>query len=138
MPERTAEMIRVDLVAAGLAYETPSGFADFHSLRRVYISDLVASGASVKVCQRLARHSTRSLTIGLYVKASLHDIKGTMDSLPDPGKAAPSPEAKTATGTEGKHASKLTYLFPTYGGDGKGRNLSVTDDYDDVKSGEYE
>ena len=33
MTERTAEMLRVDLEAAGIPYETDSGFADFHSLR---------------------------------------------------------------------------------------------------------
>ena len=116
MPERTAEMIRVDLAAAGLEYETPSGFADFHSLRGVYISDLVASGASVKVCQTLARHSTPSLTIGLYAKASLHDIKGAVASLPDPGKDTPKSEAMAATGTDGKHASNPDMpRVPAYG-----------------------
>jgi hypothetical protein len=132
MPERTAEMIRADL-AAGLDYGTPSGFADFHSLRGVYISDLVASGASVKVCQTLARHSTPSLTIGLYAKASLHDIKGAMDSLPDPGKPAPRPEAQASTGTDRKHSSKRFSPYFPLGGDGRGRNLSVKFNYEYVK-----
>ena len=83
LPDRTAEMIRVDLEAAGIAYETPSGVVDFHALRGAYISNLVSSGASVKTCQVLARHSTPSLTIGIYAKASLHDIKGAVDALPD-------------------------------------------------------
>jgi integrase/recombinase XerD len=136
-PERTAEMIRVDL-AAGLDYETPSGVADFHSLRGVYISDLVASGASVKVCQTLARHSTPSLTIGLYAKASLHDIKGAVASLPDPNHEAPTPEAEAATGTDGKHSSNRRSPYFPLGGDRKGRNLSVIGGDDDVKFGGYE
>ena len=56
---------------------------DFHSLRGYYISYLVSSGASVKTCQTLARHSTPSLTIGIYAKASLHDISGAVERLPD-------------------------------------------------------
>jgi integrase len=58
MTKRTAEMIRVDLKAAGIPYETDSGVVDFHSLRGDFISYLVSSGASVKTCQTLARHST--------------------------------------------------------------------------------
>src|SRR4051794_39572915 len=71
-PDRTAEMIRHDLAAAGISYETASGVIDFHALRGSYVSHLVSSGASVKTCQVLARHSTPTLTIGLYAKASLH------------------------------------------------------------------
>jgi hypothetical protein len=68
----------------------------------VYISNLVASGASVKTCQVLARHSTPSLTIGIYAKASLHDLVGAVDALPDLTPAAPSaePQALRATGTD--------------------------------------
>jgi integrase len=84
MTKRTAEMLAIDLKAAGIAPETDSGVVDFHALRASYISNLVASGASVKVCQVLARHSTPSLTIGIYAKASLHDIQGAVDALPDP------------------------------------------------------
>ena len=61
----------VDLKAAGIAPETDSGIVDFHALRGTYVTHLVASGASVKTCQTLARHSTPSLTIGIYAKASL-------------------------------------------------------------------
>lgn len=102
LPDRTAEMLRVDLAAAGIPYETPSGFCDFHSLRGCYVSYLVSSGASVKTCQTLARHSTPSLTIGIYAKASLHDISGAVDALPDLGPSSQAPEAVAATGTDGR------------------------------------
>ena len=59
----------------------------------------MSSGASVKTCQTLARHSTPSLTIGIYAKASLHDISGAVDALPDLTPEAPAPEALAATGT---------------------------------------
>jgi site-specific recombinase XerC len=97
---RTAEMLRRDLKAAGIPYETDSGVADFHSLRGCYISYLVSSGASVKTCQTLARHSTPSLTIGVYAKASLHDIGGAVEALPDLTTRKPQPEALRMTGTD--------------------------------------
>jgi Phage integrase family len=98
---RTAEMLHVDLEAAGIPYETDSGLADFHSLRGDFISYLVSSGASVKTCQTLARHSTPSLTIGIYAKASLHDINGAVEGLPDLNAPRPEPEALRKTGTDG-------------------------------------
>ena len=41
---RTAAMLRHDLAAAGIAYETDSGVLDFHALRAAYVSELVRSG----------------------------------------------------------------------------------------------
>ena len=104
MTGRTAEMLRADLKAAGIPYETDSGIADFHSLRGCYISYLVSSGASVKTCQTLARHSTPSLTIGIYAKASLYDIAGAVEKLPDLTPAMPS-ERAIMTGTDSKPLS---------------------------------
>ena len=43
MTKETAVMLRVDLEAAGIPYETDSGVADFHSLRGDFISYLVSS-----------------------------------------------------------------------------------------------
>jgi integrase len=102
MVQKTAKMLRVDLKNAGIPYETDSGKADFHSLRGDFISYLVASGASVKTCQTLARHSDPSLTIGIYAKASLHDINGAVESLPDLSSPKPAPEALRMTGTDGR------------------------------------
>ncbi len=95
---RPAETFRRDLAAAGIAPETAAGTIDFHALRATYVSHLVASGASVKTCQELARHATASLTIGIYAKASLHDIAVAVESLPDLTPAAAHPEALVATG----------------------------------------
>jgi integrase/recombinase XerD len=83
LPDRTAEMLRVDLTSAGIPYRDGSGrVLDFHALRHSFITHLVASGASVKVAQTLARHSTPSLTIGRYAHASLHDVAGALEGLP--------------------------------------------------------
>ena len=126
LSDRTAEMLRVDLIAAGIEYETASGVCDFHALRGCYISYLVSSGASVKVCQDLARHSTPSLTIGIYAKAALHDIQGALESLPDQNVTITQRSTLAATGTDGRHISNSPSLQFPYGGVGKGRNLSVS------------
>ena len=95
---QTAAMLRTDLKAAGVPYETSEGVADFHASRGTYVSNLVSSGASVKTCQVLARHADPALTIGIYAKASLHDISGAVEALPDLTAASPQPEAMRATG----------------------------------------
>ena len=101
-------MLAIDLKAAGIDSRDDSGIVDFHALRGTYISHLVSSGASVKTCQVLARHSTPSLTIGIYAKASLHDINGAVESLPDltPRDSTPETEKLAATGTDGQPISK--------------------------------
>lgn len=102
MNGRTAEMLRIDLKAAGVPYENEEGIADFHASRNTYISNLVSSGASVKTCQTLARHADPSLTIGIYAKSSLHDVQGAVEKLPDLTSAAPESAAMEATGTDGR------------------------------------
>ena len=108
MTKRTAEILAIDLKAAGIEPETDSGVIDFHALRTTYVSHLVSSGASVKTSQVLARHSSPVLTIGVYAKASLHDISGAVESLPDLTPAAGDREAMSATGTEGNSIPTAT------------------------------
>jgi len=105
-------MLRIDLEAAGIPYETESGVVDFHALRGCYISYLVSSGASVKTCQILARHSTAALTIGTYAKASRLDIGGAVESLPNltPIGSRPDKEILAATGTDGATKSATNAL----------------------------
>jgi integrase len=100
LPRRTADMIRAALAAAGIAYETSAGVVDFHALRGAYILNPVSGGASVKTCQTLARHSTPSLTIGVYAKASLRDISGAVAGLPRLTTPRPAREIARATGTD--------------------------------------
>ncbi len=95
--ERAAEMLRIDLAAAGIAYETDAGIADFHSLRHTFISNLVAGGVHPKLAQQLARHSTITLTMDRYSHVGLLDMSSALESLP----AITAPESQTmrATGT---------------------------------------
>lgn len=129
LTKHTAEMMRHDLEASGVPYVDASGrVADFHSLRHTYISALARTSAPVKVVQTLARHSTPSLTFGVYAHIGLFDQSAALDGLPDLAPSAPAsePEAMAATGTDGQPISKLLALTLPLSGDGSGRNLSVT------------
>jgi hypothetical protein len=88
---------------------------DFHSLRVASITHLVASGASLKTCQTLARHSTPSLTIGIYAKTALHEIAGAVEDLPDlTPREKSAAEPLTLTGTDGPSiTSHLAHHLPT-------------------------
>jgi integrase len=103
----TARMLRSDLIAARnawlaaaekepdavkermrasdfLLYRNRLGYvADFHSLRVLFISRVVAGGASVKEAQTLARHSTPVLTMNTYSRATLLDVAGAIRGLGD-------------------------------------------------------
>ncbi len=68
MPCKTAEMIRMDLEAAGIAYESEEGQYDFHALRHQCASFLVAGGVNIKAAQQRMRHSTSKLTLDVYAK----------------------------------------------------------------------
>jgi len=63
-------------------YDDAGKVVDFHALRHTYITNVVNSGASVKVAQELARHSTPTLTIGRYAHTRLHDLTRALDALP--------------------------------------------------------
>ncbi len=104
----TAKMIRRDLEAAGISYETEAGFADFHSLRGTYISALVRSGASIKTVQTLARHSNPALTLARYARVDIHDVTGAVEALPDLRREAPEAEPLAMTGTDS--VSALTVI----------------------------
>ncbi len=102
LPERTADLIRADLAAAGVPYRTDSGIADFHGLRHAFITALAMSRAPVKVVQSLARHSTPTLTLGTYAHVGLFDQAAALDALPDQASNAPrtEPASLARTGTD--------------------------------------
>ena len=86
-----------------LTYRDAAGLvADFHSLRHLYISRIVRSGATPKVAQKLARHCDIRLTLGRYAHAGLHDLTAAVDALPNMLPTAAEREALAATGTDGK------------------------------------
>lgn len=78
-------------------------YADFHALRHSYITAIGRSGASPKVHQDLARHSTYTLT-GRYTHARFHDLAAVVDAMPSilGTTAERAREDVAATGTDGK------------------------------------
>ncbi len=102
-----AEMLRIDLEAAGIAYavEGPDGpeYADFHSLRHSYLTLGGRSGIDLRTLQELAGHSTPALT-ARYSHRRLHDLTGAVEKLPNLVPTSPgntNPELLRMTGTEG-------------------------------------
>ncbi len=98
MPDKPHKMFYRDLAAAGIKQETATGVIDLHSLRHTFVTNVVGTGATVKTAQELARHSTPTLTFGVYAHARLHDVASTVERLPDPF-ASNQPNILAATGT---------------------------------------
>ncbi|MDB5306203.1 MAG: xerD 1 [Gemmataceae bacterium] len=86
--ERSADMLKADLTAAGVPLLVDDESALFHSLRHTYTT-LLARSAPVKVTQELARHSTTVLTLGRYAHASMKEKAEAVAALPLPGAAVP-------------------------------------------------
>jgi integrase len=81
--EAAAEMVRIDLAAAGIRYQDEDGRVfDFHAIRGQFISGLAAGGVHPKVAQTLARHSTITLTMDHYTRLDVLDVAGALDKLP--------------------------------------------------------
>ncbi len=99
-------MLQNDLDAAGIAYVTDDGVADFHSLRHTFISNLVAGGVHPKLAQQLARHSTITLTMDRYSHVGLLDLNAALRSLPVT--TAPETQSMRATGTTDQDAADFS------------------------------
>ncbi|MHC4109433.1 MAG: tyrosine-type recombinase/integrase [Planctomycetota bacterium] len=101
-----ADMLKVDLEAAGIPYKDETGkYADFHALRHTFISSLDHPDISVKVAQSLARHSSVSLTLDTYTHPKLYSERAALDKLPelpniDSGKGNDSRAVALKTGTD--------------------------------------
>ncbi len=82
---RAAEMLRIDLQAAGIPYavEGPDGpeYADFHALRHTYLTLAGRAGIDLRTLQELAGHSKSSMT-ERYTHVRLHDLAGAVEKLP--------------------------------------------------------
>jgi integrase len=85
--ERAADMLRIDLDAAGIPYAVEGAdglhYADFHAaLRHSYVRLLDKAGATLKEAMQLARHSDPKLTMKVYGKARQSDLAGVVGRLP--------------------------------------------------------
>jgi len=134
VPRRTAEMLRVDLEAAGIPYRDEEGrVLDFHGLRHSFITALANSGVHPSVAQALARHSTIGLTMNTYTHVLLGDQVEALAGLPDLSKPVEEREAAVATGTDDRNClgGMLAVSTPTEGSTLKqnetpGRGVRVT------------
>jgi integrase len=111
---RGAEMLRIDLEAAGIPYavEGPDGplYADFHALWHTYLTLGGRAGIDLRTLQELAGHSTPTLT-ARYSHRRLHDLAGAVEKLPnflpDQGDGNEA-DALPATGTDGLIADSVS------------------------------
>ncbi|MHB1034705.1 MAG: tyrosine-type recombinase/integrase [Pirellulales bacterium] len=102
--KHAAEMLRVDLAAAGVPYEDEDGLVfDFHAFRHSYITHVARSGADPKTVQRLARHASFQITFDRYSHVSLSDSAAALDCLP----SLPESQQMRATGTDNTLALQL-------------------------------
>jgi integrase len=124
--KRTAEMLRQDLEYAReewieeaktdaematrekssfLTYVNAEGLvADFHSLRKTFITNLSRAGVSPKMAQSLARHSDTNLTMNVYTMLTVSDQAAAVEALPPLPITATESQSQTlrATGTDGR------------------------------------
>lgn len=69
-----------DLKAAAITKIDNEGRSvDFHSLRRTFVTSVVASGVDVRTAQELARHKTVGMTLGIYAESSKTRLKDAVD-----------------------------------------------------------
>ncbi len=102
--KRTTEMLKKDLALARapwlkesaneqerqrreqssfLKYQNDQGqYADFHALRKTFITNLSRAGVSPKTAQLLARHSDINLTMNTYTMLGVLDQAAAVEALP--------------------------------------------------------
>jgi integrase len=123
LPEKGADMVKIDLETAGIPYRDGAGLVfDFHALRCQCATLADQAGVSPRIVQKLMRHSTLELT-GRYTRPRMFDMESAASALPS--LRPTSPETAAATGTDGgRIKNPLAHHLPT-GRDGTGRELSV-------------
>jgi integrase len=77
-----ADLLRLDLAAAGIPYTLDGLVYDFHALRHQFITDLAASGVHPKDAQVLARHSSITLTLDRYTHVRPANLRAALEGLP--------------------------------------------------------
>jgi integrase len=79
-----SNMLRQDLETAGIDYVDENGrYADFHSLRHTFLTNLAMSGVHPKIAQSLARHSDINLTMNRYTHILLETQSDALKVLPE-------------------------------------------------------
>ncbi len=77
-------MVKKDLEAVGIPYETDAGVADFHAAgRHTHITELLRNGATLAEARELARHTDVRQTMK-YTHIGIHDQAKALSGLPLP------------------------------------------------------
>lgn len=79
--QKAAKMLRADLEAAKIPFETTEGIADFHALRVTYGTNLARAGVPPTIARKLMRHSTIQLTLDIYTKFSSDEVSDAVEKL---------------------------------------------------------
>ena len=125
LTDKTVDMLRDDLGAAGIPYQDSQGNCfDFHALRGEYASLLIESGADIKQTQELLRHSTAALTLGVYARLTSQSRKAqAIENLPDLSLPESHPQLLAKTGTDDRDVA-VESLRKVYVADGQDRTAS--------------
>jgi integrase len=83
-PKNGMYSMLVDLRRAGIRYCVNGEYADFHTLRHTFVSNLFESGATPKEAQTLARHQDPRLTLGRYAHSGPAAQRAAVERLPAP------------------------------------------------------
>ena len=78
----THRMIAADMADAGITAAIDGRRVDFHALRATAISSLGLAGVPLVVTQRIARHSSPTLTANSYVLCPPSELQAAVERLP--------------------------------------------------------
>jgi integrase len=87
-PANGTYALQKDLKAAGIGYCVNNEYADRHSLRHTFTSDLFDQGATPKEAQTLARHQDPRLTLSRYAHVAPGALRAAVERLPALASAA--------------------------------------------------
>jgi integrase len=80
-PKNAAALMRIDLKAAKIRFETRDGRADFHALRHTYVTRLALAGVPPAVLQALARHADIRTTLTYYTHVDAAALRLAVDAV---------------------------------------------------------
>jgi integrase/recombinase XerD len=75
-------MIANDLKDAGIEAAKDGRRVDFHALRTTTVTSLALSGVPLAVAQKIARHSTPTLTANVYAVVGVDELQKAVETLP--------------------------------------------------------
>ena len=78
LTDKTCDMLKEDLIDAGIEFETVVGIVDFHSLRHTFVSSL--KGIAARQAQGLARHKSSDMT-DRYSHRCLAEQRAALESV---------------------------------------------------------